>query len=67
MAFVTILLALLVWASSGCNAAAMQSMNTVNIVGEMKNVRWKGQLYGNITLDTIGNKTNLYGLGPVEY
>ena len=26
-----------------------------------------GQLYGNINLDTIGNKINLYGLGPVEY
>ncbi|MDP2688001.1 MAG: acetolactate decarboxylase [Aequorivita sp.] len=33
----------------------------------MKNVMWKGQLYGNINLDTIANKTNLYGLGPVEY
>lgn len=28
---------------------------------------WKGQLGGNIDLDTIANKTNLYGLGPVEY
>lgn len=33
----------------------------------MKNAMWKGQLYGNINLDTITNKTNLYGLGPVEY
>lgn len=33
----------------------------------MKNVMWKGQLYGNIHLDTIANKKNLYGLGPVEY
>lgn len=32
----------------------------------MKNVMWKGQLYGNIDLDTIANKTNLYGLGPIE-
>jgi acetolactate decarboxylase len=28
---------------------------------------WKGQLYGTINLDTIANKGNLYGLGPVEY
>ncbi len=33
----------------------------------MKNVLWKGQLYGNIHLDTMANKNNLYGLGPVEY
>ncbi len=33
----------------------------------MRNVMWKGQLYGTIHLDTIGDKTNLYGLGPVEY
>lgn len=33
----------------------------------MKNVMWEGQLYGNINLDTITDKTNLYGLGPVEY
>lgn len=33
----------------------------------MKNVMWKGQLSGNINLDTIANKTGLYGLGPVEY
>lgn len=39
----------------------------VKIVGQMKNVMWKGQLYGNIHLDTIANKTHLYGLGPVEF
>lgn len=33
----------------------------------MKNVMWKGKLYGTIDLDTIANKTHLYGLGPVEY
>lgn len=32
----------------------------------MKNVMWKGQLYGNIDLDTIALKKDLYGLGPVE-
>ena len=46
---------------------AQQTTNDVTIVGEMKNVMWKGQLYGNIKLDTIANKSNLYGLGPVEY
>lgn len=46
---------------------AQQTTNDVKIVCEMKNVMWKGQLYGSINLDTIKNKTSLYGLGPVEY
>lgn len=33
----------------------------------MKNVMWKGELFGKINLDTIAQKTSLYGLGPVEY
>ena len=39
----------------------------VNIVGAMKNVMWKGELQGVIKLDTISNKTGLYGLGPKSY
>lgn len=39
----------------------------VQIIGEMRNVMHKGELFGSISLDTIANKTNLYGLGPVEY
>jgi acetolactate decarboxylase len=46
---------------------AQQSTNTVKVVGAMKNVMWKGQLYGTIDLDTISNKKHLYGLGPLEY
>lgn len=46
---------------------AQESCHNVTIVGAMKNVMWKGQLYGTINLDTIANKRNLYGLGPVEY
>lgn len=37
------------------------------IVGEMKNVMWKGQLMGTINLDTLQPKQHLYGLGPIEY
>ncbi|MBI5214280.1 MAG: acetolactate decarboxylase [Ignavibacteriae bacterium] len=33
----------------------------------MKNVMWKGELFGTINLDTISNKQHLYGVGPVEY
>ncbi|GLB50437.1 acetolactate decarboxylase [Neptunitalea lumnitzerae] len=39
----------------------------VKISGAMKNVMRKGQLQGTILLDTISNKTGLYGLGPVAY
>jgi acetolactate decarboxylase len=46
---------------------AQSSLHEVKVVGAMRNVMWKGQLYGNIYLDTIAEKSNLYGLGPVEY
>jgi len=39
----------------------------VHITGEMRNVMWKGKLEGNIYLDTISNKSNIVGLGPLEY
>ncbi len=61
------LLALTILALTNCTTKAQQTINEVKIVGEMKNVMWKGKLYGNMNLDTISNKTNLYGLGPVEY
>lgn len=44
-----------------------QSALDVKIIGAMKNVMWDGQLHGSIYLDTISNKTNLYGLGPEAY
>src|SRR5690554_4068518 len=63
----TTLLGLTILTLTNCTTQAQQTTNEVKIVGEMKNVMWKGQLNGNINLDTIANKTNLYGLGPVEY
>lgn len=45
---------------------AQQNTSKVHIAGAMKNVMWKGQLQGSINLDTIKNRQNLYGLGPVE-
>lgn len=44
-----------------------QSGSTVQICGAMKNVMWKGELFGTIELDTISRKLHLYGVGPVEY
>src|SRR5690606_1445105 len=61
-------LTLMVFVLVSCNFQMQEkTTNEVKIVGEMRNVMWKGQLGGNIDLDTIANKTNLYGLGPVEY
>ena len=39
----------------------------VHIVGAMKNVMRKGELFATIDLDSLSNKTHLYGMGPVEY
>jgi acetolactate decarboxylase len=62
-----VLLGLIVLTLTNCSTEDQQVTNEVQIVGEMRNVMWNGQLDGNIYLDTLTNKTNLYGLGPVEY
>ena len=67
MNFRTILLGLSILALTSCSYKSQKTTNTVKIVGQMRDVMWKGQLYGNINLDTIANKRNLYGFGPVEY
>ncbi len=41
--------------------------NSVKVVGQMKDVMWKGELFGKISLDTISNTKGLYGLGPKSY
>jgi len=46
---------------------AQASWPQVHIVGEMRNVMWKGQLGGTISIDTISNHKHLYGIGPIEY
>lgn len=65
--FRTTLLRLAILFLTSFSSKAQQTISQVKIIGQMKNVMWKGQLYGNIDLDTIANKTNLYGLGPVAY
>lgn len=44
-----------------------EAHSNIRIVGEMKNVMWKGELWSTIDLDTISDKTGLYGLGPISY
>lgn len=65
--FKTLLPGLLILLLTGCGTPVPQAARPVKIVGQMKDVMWKGQLSGKIHLDTIANKTNLYGFGPVEY
>ncbi|MFM1893580.1 MAG: hypothetical protein RIQ90_746 [Bacteroidota bacterium] len=65
--FKFLLLGLTTFLLTSCVSNAQNTSNEIKIVGQMKDVMWKGQLFGNINLDTIADKTNLYGLGPVEY
>lgn len=43
----------------------IHAQNKVKLAGAMRNVMWKGELQGVISLDTLNE--NIYGLGPVEY
>lgn len=49
------------------NTNKTETYPSINIVGAMKNVMWKGELDSSINLDTISDKNGLYGLGPVSY
>ena len=40
--------------------------HSIHIVGAMANVMHKGELFGTIDLDTIAERDNLVGLGPLE-
>lgn len=51
----------------GCGSATEETTNEVKIIGQMKDVMWKGQLHGTIQLDTIATKKHLFGLGPVAH
>ncbi|MBF0695395.1 MAG: acetolactate decarboxylase [Flavobacterium sp.] len=61
------LITLILLLACSCESKSQTFKNDVTIVGAMKNVMWKGELEGNINLDTIANKNHLFGLGPVEY
>ena len=50
-----------------CCEVSMVCAQEVHIVGAMKNVMRKGELFATIDLDSLSNKTHLYGMGPVEY
>lgn len=44
-----------------------KSTSDVKVVSAMKNVMWKGELESTIHLDTISDKNNLYGIGPLSF
>lgn len=52
---------------ANCTTGEQPASNQVRVVGEMRNVMWKGLLEGTIDLDTLSTNSHLYGLGPVEY
>jgi acetolactate decarboxylase len=53
--------------TSACAPSEKRPDNAVKVAGAMRSVMWKGQLNSTILLDTIAEKTHLYGLGPAEY
>jgi acetolactate decarboxylase len=60
-------ISLTIWSCSAQTAESQVHANEVVIVGAMKNVMRLGQLEGTISLDTIPERTHLYGLGPMEF
>ena len=49
-------------------ASCTKSINTssIKVVGEMRDVMWKGDLEGKIATDSLNSKET-YGLGPIEF
>lgn len=58
---------LMILSVKSCKPTFKQTNNDVKIIGQMKDAMFKGEIYGKIKLDTISNKDDLFGLGPVEY
>lgn len=52
---------------ASCSGSLSQNNPEVAVVGAMKDVMWKGELHGKIYLDTLSDRSDLYGLGPLEY
>ena len=43
-----------------------QQPSSIEVVGQMRDVMWKGDLSGKISTDSL-SRPNAYGLGPIEY
>ena len=55
------------WFMTSGIVSAQSANPEVRVVGEMRDVMWKGKLAGKIDLDTVAGRAHMYGLGPVEY
>lgn len=53
--------------NKGEKTNSIEQTSYVKYVGAMKDVMWKGELFGKVNLDTLKNKQHLYGVGPLEY
>ena len=61
------LLLLFIFGLSSGMLAAQHYDSGVTVAGAMRNVMWDGKLSAIIAMDSIGNQTGLYGIGPVSY
>jgi acetolactate decarboxylase len=43
-----------------------RNSSSIKVVGQMRDVMWKGELAGKISTDSLSDP-NAYGLGPIEY
>ncbi len=48
-----------------CSNAQLSEVKVYHI-GAMRNVMWKGELFGTIDLDSLKGIAGLYGVGPIE-
>ncbi len=64
--FVTLIFLVACQSNSSPPVSEIHSLNSVKVVGAMRNVMHKGELSGVVDIDTISNKKHLYGLGPLE-
>jgi len=67
MKYIILINSIIILLITSCNTNTKPTKNDIKIIGEMKNVMWKGELAGTINIYKIKNKNGLYGLGPVEY
>lgn len=65
----TFVLVLITVSLIGCKSASEETTPPADVVvvGAMKNVMWKGELGGSISLDSLSGDKGLYGLGPLSY
>jgi acetolactate decarboxylase len=64
--FCFVLLAACNTGAASVNKKVVKHDSRPHIIGAMKNVMHKGELFARIGIDTLADKEHLYGMGPVE-